>query len=52
MIRCPGCGKLFNSLAEAGAKQLGLSLKAECDRCGKRWSVGHLWRKVQTEVKR
>ena len=49
-IRCPHCGKLYQNLAEAGAKQLGLSLKATCSSCGTRWSVGDKWRKVQ-EVK-
>lgn len=50
-IRCPGCGKLYADLAEAQARGLGLALKAECDRCGKRWSVGHLWHKTRTEVR-
>ena len=46
-IRCPGCGKAYATLCEAGARGLGLALKATCSKCGARWNVGSLWRKVR-----
>jgi transcription elongation factor Elf1 len=49
-IRCPRCGKVYRTLAEAKTRSLGLALIATCSICGRRWNVGDLWRKTR-EVK-
>ena len=47
LIRCPRCGKVYSTLSEANTRSLGLALIATCAKCGKRWGVTELWRKVK-----